>query len=261
MSSSLGILGLLPFGALADGLPASEQSAASDSRAPLEFTMPSNMENRGESGDVEGGGNRDEECFATDEPLTAIVPFEEVSRSKTIVWALTTEASPSFWFYIPYPAEAIEGGRFRLWDEQSYYDEDAKPMYRGNVTVTQTPGIVRLQPEVTLEPGQKYQWDFHLDLACEDATSATVSGWVERETLTIPPSIASGEANPIDRVRFYAEHGIWHETISLLAEYYQDTFAQPWKELLGDSDIDRANLVGQPIQQCCTLVESAAFEE
>jgi Domain of Unknown Function (DUF928) len=78
------------------------------------------LSSRGAPGDRKGGGRRNgHNCpvLNINEPLTALVPDFQDTKKVNHVWGLTTQESPSFWFYIPYNSKDITSGNLEVWDE------------------------------------------------------------------------------------------------------------------------------------------------
>ena len=91
----------------------------------------------------------------------------------------TAEASPTFVFYVPYRAEAVDSLEFLLLDGQ-----ERRTLYRTEVTPAAAPGLVTVSiPEDTvLMTDSLYRWYLKLDCTGSEAESpyVVVDGWVQR---------------------------------------------------------------------------------
>lgn len=180
--------------------------------------------------------------------LTALVP---VVTDK--VWGLTAAERPTFWFYLPAPIDPNSPFEFILQDRQNRY------VYRQRFTqTTAQPGLIQISlPASTpaLENGQSYLWT--LVIYCDPASpsnSIFVQGTVQRRNLDPSMQRQLAAATPIDRARLYAANGIWHETLTTLAELHQANPRDPqvadaWNQLL--QRINLGNLATVPVTDCC----------
>lgn len=193
-----------------------------------------------------GGTGTRGDCLAKEIPLTALVPTSNLG--------LTVNEYPTFWFYVPYePNEA--SGEFSLQDEQN---NDA---YRTLFILPGTPGIVSISLPSTkapLEIGKKYRWHFKIycpfQASSESSTPAFVQGWVQRVSLnninlTLENQLKPGNIN-LKRMALYAENGIWHETLTGLAELRRTsprdlTLDDDWADLLRAVSLEK--LFQEPI--------------
>lgn len=195
----------------------------------IDFEPP----NRGMPGRREGGGTRG--CWGnlnsapTDSRLTALVPAEN--------FGYTLEASPSFFVYIPsFFAEKAVAAQFEL------LNEVGDPIYQATYQASQESGLIRINlPEdanfAGLEVGQDYNWAFTLICDMEDPSgNLVVDSWVQR----IEPDADLAqmlEIAPAEQVPdIYAQEGIWHDTLTTLANLDND---QPenqerWRILLNE---------------------------
>ncbi|BAZ26470.1 hypothetical protein NIES4073_73780 [Kalymmatonema gypsitolerans NIES-4073] len=157
-------------------------------------------------------------------PLTAFVPAiqeeqptlsksDNVSHSKlTYVWGRTIEQYPTFWFYIPYvyKQSEIEYGKFVLLDKDKHII--AGPIFV-KIPIGNNPSIAKFtlpKSENPLEINQEYNWYF--SIVCnplKPSRNPSVTGWIERVNL---PSSSLGN------YRYYAEKGIWYDTVTRLVE-------------------------------------------
>ncbi|MEI2580743.1 DUF928 domain-containing protein [Scytonema sp. PRP1] len=156
-------------------------------------------------------------------PLTAFVPViqeeqssssnsDDISLSKlNYVWGKTTEAYPTFLFYIPYvyKKSEVEYGKFVLLDKD-------KHRVTGPIFVkipVDKPSIAKFTlPESAkpLEINQEYTWYF--SIICnplKPSRNPGVTGWIERVQLPILPP---------QNYLYYAQQGIWYDTVTHLVE-------------------------------------------
>lgn len=222
-------------------------------QASLKFILPP-PPNRRAPGRRKGAASRGE-CPSVNKPLTALVPSTEefsgegkelaVTAAESVL-GLTTAEHPTFWFYVPYELTSERPVEFVLLDDQNNY------VYKSTFTATgASPGIIsfRLPSTATpLEFGKMYHWYFLVN--CNLSNPVFVEGWIQRTTLS-PVLIQQLEAaTPRERVALYAANGIWHETLTTLAELYraapQDTrLAADWTTLLQAVDLD--NMTSEPL--------------
>ncbi len=178
---------------------------------------------------VTPGGGLDityQSCNQANKSLIALIPIDNP--------VLTTQAYPSFLFYIPDPPAEISHGEFSI-----FTANDKRRIYQTSIDFAQTPAIIKINlpanSEYALAREQKYHWYFKV--YCQDFLKNNkildVDGWIQRASLT--PAIKSKiEA---------ASPDIWYDTTSMVVE---DLIANPqnqtardrWLKLL--QHIDRA---------------------
>ncbi|MEO1182429.1 MAG: DUF928 domain-containing protein, partial [Cyanobacteria bacterium J06636_28] len=201
----------------------------------IQFTPPT-LDDRGRpySGRRQGAASRGScQLPEAQTGLTALVPNTQVTldtapeASDNIylsnyesVLSLTTEAFPSFWFYVPYPSEDIKELEFVLQDE------------RGNEVYQQTftyhhdnPGVIEVALPNTISPlrlDTTYEWFFLAH--CESgatALSPEVGGWIQRVELASDLQAQLSSATPLEMASIYAANGIWQNAITILGELYR----------------------------------------
>ncbi|NJN22767.1 MAG: DUF928 domain-containing protein [Leptolyngbya sp. RL_3_1] len=177
------------------------------------------------------GGGLDEalqSCGAED-ALTALVPVNSP--------VLTTQAHPTFFFYIPDLPERVKTAQFSLLTA----DEKTR-VYRTTVTLADTPGIISIQlpdsAETALELEAIYHWYFQLD--CQSPTGEStpgfdlfVDGWVQRVAATPErqQQIAAGSPE------------IWHDVLAataaaIAADPGSADLQARWLSLLATADLE-----------------------
>jgi Domain of Unknown Function (DUF928) len=155
-------------------------------------------------------------------PLTAFVPViqEKQSLSSKLdnvlpsklnyVWGQTTEAYPTFWFYIPYvyKESEVQYGKFVLLDKDKHL---VTAPILVKVPVGDKPSIAKFTlPENAkpLEINQEYNWYF--SIICnklKPSRNPGVTGWIER----VPSRVF-----PVNDYVYYAKQGIWYDTVTRL---------------------------------------------
>jgi Domain of Unknown Function (DUF928) len=155
-------------------------------------------------------------------PLTAFVPvieekqslsskLDNVSPSKlNYVWGQTTEAYPTFWFYIPYVynESGVQYGKFVLLDKDKHI---VTAPILVKVPVGDKPIIAKFTlPESAkpLEINQGYNWYFSIICnTLKPSRNPGVTGWIERVPLRV---------FPVNDYVYYAKQGIWYDTLTRL---------------------------------------------
>jgi hypothetical protein len=217
------------------------------------------------TGRTKGGAGRGRFCPITNETMAALVPsakdipdtlqdkIAEVTAAE-IVWGITVEERPTFWFYIPYQADEILNlAEFMLLDVEKH------PVLPQPITIQlpDVPGFVQLQVPYSLEVGKPFNW--YLSIICDDqkpSRNPSVRGWIQR----IEPS--SQLLTALDNVESkrshipYLENGIWFEGVARLAEnhhrYRDDVVIQrDWIDLL--DFLGLARLANAPVVDCCDI--------
>ncbi|MGV0027759.1 DUF928 domain-containing protein [Phormidesmis priestleyi] len=169
--------------------------------------------------------------------LTAIIPEQGAD--------ITASHSPAFFFFIPDAAQSSLKGVFRL------QENDRNVIAPIRVSVSGTPGIIKIQLPQSLEKNRSYQWLFQI--TCGDEKAVAINGTI---TFREPsPSLTKQLTNQIsarEKARLYQREGFFLDAIALLAEaQIKDTNAKTdWKALL--QILGLPELTQQPIVPCCT---------
>ncbi|MDY6902015.1 MAG: DUF928 domain-containing protein [Cyanobacteriota bacterium] len=213
------------------------------SRKPTRSTKkPQIGDRRGRPTRRRGMGSRND-CPATDIPLTALIPENQVGQ--------VVEAKPTFWLFIPYKSSEIPKGEFVL------QDENHNDVYRKDFPINKGEGIVgvSLASETSLETNKIYQWYFKL--YCEDSESTIpiyVRGWVQRIALQPQQKKQlSRFTSPRQRVAFYVNNGIWYSAFTELAKTClpnprNKNIEKGWSQLLGNvglQDLSNKPIIGK----------------
>lgn len=195
----------------------------------------------GASGRSRAGSRGDCPAVEAGKPeLTAIVPVVQGQLDGQAVAAVmgrTTEAYPTFWFYLPYGAENLHSVQFVINDERDLplFDPIVVPIE------SQVPGFVSVQlPQSSppLEVGQFYRWYVMLDCSPEGGSDAFVSAFVQRVELTSEDAAKLETASSLERIDLLIANDAWHEAVSELYELQMrspnDTgIRSKWSRLLG----------------------------
>jgi hypothetical protein len=181
-----------------------------------------------------------------------------VPTTDGIVWSLTTSAHPTLWFYLPGELPSGATVEFIVQDQADNY------IYKTEVQASLLQeGLAKFSiPENgdALALDIPYQWT--LAVYCnplQPSESVFVNGTIRRVALDARVESQIAQAEPLERVRLYAENGIWHDALDQLAIRYQ---AEPnnaelsslWSSLLQQAALDELSLT--PFAACCTLTES-----
>jgi hypothetical protein len=188
-----------------------------------------------------GGGTRNGRCEAdqnenrTDPMLMVLMPKLE-SEPKN--FGTTVSESPEFLVYIP--QTVARQAEFVL------KDEEGNDLYRTIFEISGEEAIASLtlpSDEIKLESGINYSWYFSLICNPQDfRKNVETQGWTQRVELN-PNLITTLEtADPITRSQLYAENGVWHEAIAILAQLRQEQptdpiLAQAWQNLLESANL------------------------
>lgn len=159
------------------------------------FTPP----DRGVPGRREGGGTRG--CPVS----TALIPDPMSAMARTI------SPQPVFFFYLPAPVDN-EPANFLLTDEKG--NEIYEKTFQLSTKEAGIVGIKFLGEPGTppLEDNKKYEWSLIL-------CGVERGGWIERVSLSSVQKRELEKLNdPLQRLNFYAQQGLWFEAIATLAD-------------------------------------------
>lgn len=155
-------------------------------------------------------------------PLMALVPHvpkpkNEPNPDPDRVLGLTAAAQPVFWFYHPYSSQGNLSGELEL---REVINGKLKRLSRQTVGLPSTPGLMPVQlQDKSLEAGKKYQWVFSVQcIPGEPSANDTVSGWVQRVDNPKLQGELQKLKTPKQKVQAYAKAGLWHETLTILAD-------------------------------------------
>jgi hypothetical protein len=170
----------------------------------------------------------------------ALMPEEQsttaTGKVTTEVWAQTSVARPTLWFYVPYTSGDGLEAEFTLRDA-------AGNQGKFSVTLPPTPGIISVQLSENLQLAalnQPYQW--FLKVRCADTTdndkNDTLSGWIQR--VPLPATLQQIQTAPlVQRVDRYAEQGLWLDALTAAAELRRtNSQNSAWSELLAEIGLE-----------------------
>lgn len=209
------------------------------------------------------------------EPLTALVPLIEDNLTKDdsdnlllgeeLSLAGTLERYPSFWFYIPY--ESPDTNNRPLQAHFKVLDENEQYVYKTQspLNLSTKPGIIKITLPQTaqslgLEEGKQYRWT--LEILChpnDSSKNPRVYGWTMRDSLSGEDKdklTNLNDATVQQKLDFYLSRSIWHEALTLLAQYrtenpHDTTFNDYWNELLKDNLL--STIADHEVVQCCSF--------
>ena len=239
----------------------------------IKFIPPPPPPDRSAAGDRGEAASRG--CGNREQSLMALVPrYQEIinlNQKETIpvtkIWGLTTSKYPTFWFFIPYEQSAISSMEFVLKDESQ---KPSKTIYRKFLSKPERPGIISISTDTSTSPleiSQKkqqkmYHWFLKVRVQCNPQQSANlhfVEGWIERTDLNSELGEGFEQLTSLEKIAFYAEKGIWHDTVTKLAELSlanpkddNVNFLVEWKSLLQSVDLE--NLAHYPLIECCESI-------
>ncbi|MBD2002741.1 MULTISPECIES: DUF928 domain-containing protein [Cyanophyceae] len=208
----------------------------------------------GGSSDPSGGGRDPNRTSGSDRGNCPVVKNENEQESLTALVAqkgeaLTTSDSPTLLFYVPYASTTPLEARFSLRDDKGY--NVIKPIL---MTLSGTPGVVRVRLPKSLEKEKLYRWSFAI--ICEptdESKNPGVDGWLRR--VDPSPSLASqltGKVSQRELAALYTKEGILLDALTLLAEIrYTDPQAESdWTSLLQSLGLEV--IATEQVIQCCT---------
>ncbi len=200
--------------------PASQSTTNQSSTKPVSVVFVPRKGNSGTPKTSSGGGSRDAgQCSqlvaATDtQAMIALLP-PLAPQEKGIPEGLTLEAYPTILVYVP--ATSARSAEFTVWTENK-----KEEVFQTTVDLPKTPAVVRvaLPPtEPGLAVGKRYEWSFAL--ACKpsgvDPSDPKVSGLISRIAPDAPLVQQMTQTKGLERVKLYANAGIWHEAAAELA--------------------------------------------
>lgn len=233
----------------AQPLPAPQQSPSLSGR--ITFRVPSGQ-GAPRSGRARGGAARGN-CPQTALPVTALVPSAPLAHapSPTEVVGQTVEDYPTFWFYVPFALTPEQAAEFLL------LDPEGNLVYSTHLTDSQEqPGIIQVKLPQTITPLQAnttYNWMFQVNCGTGDA----ISTWGEIQRVALDPVLDTKlqGATQLEQAALYAEHGIWYEALTTLAELHSKQPDDPaitadWQGFLQSTGL--AEIQAQPLLPCCS---------
>jgi hypothetical protein len=191
-----------------------------------------------------GGGTRGpgSSCLKTENgelSLNALTPnFSNV--------ATTASANPTFYYYLPETSANLA--------EFVITDLNQATVYQTTVKLPAQSGIMKIKavPKVPLSADQYYQWS--LKIICDSQhrdKDLILEGVLEYQNLD---KTALSSDDPMKKAQFYANQGIWLETLDSVAQI-RATSPTDWTELLQSVGLE--SLSSQPFVE---EVQSDTFD-
>ena len=206
---------------------------------PIQFMRPSDRADpRGTPPTNHGAGSRGE-CPETRIPLTRLVGSKDLD--------LTIRAYPTIWVYIPYTSAQTQSGQFNFYLQE--HDGEENTLYQISLSLPPQPGIIPIElPPSQVNPlaiNEKYRWYVTVDCSRNasdwDSNLALVTGQVRRIPLTAKLKKQLESKTLLERVRLYAENGIWYDTLTELAQLQinEPKLVRIWKDLLTNVGLEK----------------------
>ncbi len=204
----------------------------------LEFEPPPD----GAPGDRQNSGSRPG-CPRVQKPFMALVPATNLG--------ITVAEYPTFWLHVPYPSGCME---LVLEDEIT-----KRTVYKSQFQITKASGIISFRlPQTSpgLEINKKYRWRFFFfGNPASHADFMAVNGVVKRRLIDKTLQRQLKRLSPLQRVKLYAKHGIWHEALTELAKlrllYPQaNEIIAAWTDLLQHPLVRLDELILEPFVSC-----------
>jgi len=214
----------------------------------VKLSLDFNVPDRGAPSTTSGGGTRGR-CLPGTKTLMPLVPKTNLG--------LTTSDRPSFFAYIP-PISRTAPVTPNLAEFLLLSDDDQEVVYQATFPLPDQAGIVQYDlPEdaPALKPGSRYHW--YITLSCDTSGSASsnpsAEGWIERAAVSPNLTKALKAAEPSKRAAVYAEAGIWHETLTTLADLRRRnpnsaTVLSDWRSVLKSVGLE--SMADEPIASC-----------
>lgn len=210
-----------------------------------EFQSPPPPPGTPPDGRVQGGGRRGN-CPAAAPQLTAIMP--SMQSGNFPVWGYTTQQYPTLWFYVPYTK--ADGFKTEL-------NLEGSKSITIPVTLPNKPGVIGVTvPKTVPALGIDQQYTWTLSIKCDEISSSNipiyVKGIVRRINLK-PNELRKLETASLEqKVRIYANNGVWQDTITSLFQLRQKnpsnaSYIRDWEEMLasiGRGDVAKKIPIG-----------------
>ncbi|NJR16919.1 MAG: DUF928 domain-containing protein [Calothrix sp. CSU_2_0] len=242
--------------------PPLQAKPVSTSLTSIRFTPPPPPPDRGAVGNRGGAASRG--CNS-EQTVTALVPIYEQTVNKTKqeavtigkVWGLTDTEHPSLLFFVPYKTSSIANIEFVL---QKQVNNKSQTIYRTALTPAVSPGIISVSLPETIPPLEAetmYRWFLKVKVTCNPQQPSQldyVEGWIQRINKNPALTELLKQAQPQQKVKIYAEKGIWYDAIATLVQL---RLANPNdRNLLADwtsflNSVGLESLANQPLTNCC----------
>lgn len=182
---------------------------------------------------------------------------EKKEETVTEYPTLTMSEYPTFFVYVPQTsAQRVEFVLTEKTEEKTLHE-----IYYKTFPLPSNPGIVSVKlpaDKPPLEIGKVYKWSF--SIICKPGDSSQnipVYGWVKRTEPNPALVKALEKVTPLERAALYGEYGIWHETLTTLANLRrsqpeESTLVVTWTELLKSEPVKLSAISQAPLVDCCT---------
>ncbi|AFZ34823.1 protein of unknown function DUF928 [Stanieria cyanosphaera PCC 7437] len=225
-----------------------QTQAQTSTRLKVIFTPPA--ENKPQT-TIKGATRNNGQCLEQTEnvavPFTPLLPITNQG--------LTIAAHPTLLFYLP--KTSAQKVFF------SWHDEDSESYYQTVISLNGKSGIISLtfpKKSPPLEIGKTYKWS--LAIMCNNrlqSDNPMVQGKIKRVKLESILGQSLKDANSLESAVLYGKAGIWHETITTLAQSVvaqpeDKNLAQTWKELLTSVGLEEVAQV--PLVKSTSSTES-----
>ena len=234
---------------------------------PIQFN-PDRLVNLGRPDGRRRGGGSPDDCPSSSSSgpsLTAIAYARTLSelgtkRTDETTGALTTQARPTLWFYLPTALSSQTATSFALKDSRDQL------LYEGQIAgETNGDGIISVPVPVDLAVGSPYHWSLTVGCGTRDASDqatggrATVDGWIERQASDSTLNRDLSQADSRNRAALYANYGFLQDATTelaalRLASREDASLAQDWVDFL--ANLDLRDLTAAPLLECCGLVDA-----
>ena len=199
----------------------------------IQFVFPDVVApNRFGSGGLRGYG-----CPSlTMKTLTALMPTVQEQNGFKKLYGLTTNGYPTFFFSIP-ESEVTKD----LTAEFTIYDESGDVIDIQSFSLQKKSGILTVQFPLEKPPlaiNQVIDWEFNLICNREDrASDLFINGQTKRIELSPDLQQQFNKAKIAEQITLYANNGIWHDSIALLAQMRDQNpeetrWVEQWHNLL-----------------------------
>ena len=221
--------------------------------ATVQFIPPPPPNQGYPPGSLRGGASRGD-CPTVETQLTSLFPatIDSAGNGTPVesVWGLTTLSHPTFWFYVPYSLTDNRLGEFVLLDGDRNY------VYQLSDIRSSEAGIIQIALPPSLPPleiGKRYQWAFMIH--CEVDNPIFTQGSIERIAAAAPLANQLARSTASERAVFFANHGIWFDALTTLAELHlanpnDRSIGASWHSLM--QSVGLAEMADQPLLDCCT---------
>jgi hypothetical protein len=171
--------------------------------------------------------------------LTAIVPAtpNQQTAQDAPRWGLTTQDSPTVWFYVPFAPKFINSIELEI-------REANEPTQTKKLPKPESSGIIRTAiTNSALKEGVWYRVDLVVYAKCnpvDSAMSYTAQAWVLRQPLNSSVKTQLDRANTSpQKAMVYAENGLWYDALTLITELKQcNSDDRHWESLLRSSNLE-----------------------